>query len=140
METKKDIAVAPADAMREIKFRAWNLMLNEMEPVTELGWTNGLVDFVRAGDDKGSIGIGSSEMEKNIVLMQFTNLKDKNGKEIYEGDIVTYGFIDSETDEAVNEKHVVEFWKAGFYPMSFFTDLKFEIIGNVWENPELMKQ
>lgn len=113
--------------MREIKFRAWHEKLERM--IYDIGvedeWT----------DENGKVW---SDMKGN--LMQFTGLKDKNGKEIYEGDIVRtslYGQIDCE----------VVFMKSGFYllldtgigtnlyPM---TDVMMEIIGNIYENPELL--
>lgn len=81
--------------MREIKFRAWNKIDKEMGiPFT-------LDDLYQAG----LCQLKKKHEEENYILMQFTGLHDKNGKEIYEGDIV---------------KHC-------------------EVIGNIYENPELLK-
>jgi len=67
--------------MREIKFRAWN---------------GGMMRFLDQGDfiieERGMLApdeMGDKWKERDWTLMQFAGLKDKNGKEIYEGDIVT---------------------------------------------------
>ena len=80
-----------------------------------------------------------------IVLMQSTGLKDKNGKEIFEGDIVDYkgreavvkwhgsyaSFIYRFVDE-LNKR------SAEWYPL-YLAYLKCEVIGNIYENPELLE-
>lgn len=84
---------------------------------------------------------------------QYTGLKDKNGKEIYEGDILTWG----EDGFAVPSPIVVEYKHGAFgyvyvdgnfYPFAgvssftfnlFDTDDRFEVIGNIYDNPELLK-
>lgn len=73
-------------------------------------------------------------------VMQYTGLKDKNGKDIYEGDILC-GYLDD--DQNFLQKATVGFLYGGFYPLcngeNFFSYGKFEIIGNIYENPELLK-
>lgn len=83
------------------------------------------------------------ENSDDLVLMQFTGLHDKNGKKIYEGDIL-------KSDESFwkNENIVVNYQNGGFYPFRFEcqeqTDLldpkRSEIIGNIYENPELLEE
>ena len=108
---------------RVIKFRAWDGIDHMSNPFTLQDVQNGVIQF--ASDSK---------------VMQFTGLHDKHGKEIYEGDIVKgqYG-----------EKEIVELRKFYNYNSeggcegfgwATETDIeKCEVIGNIYENPELLK-
>lgn len=76
----------------------------------------------------------------DFVLCQFTGLKDKNGKEIYEGDIISGEFYDTEYHHAETIKHEVVF-NNGAYNIASGNWHKptLEIIGNIFETPELLK-
>ena len=73
---------------------------------------------------------------------QYTGLHDKNGKEIYEGDIVKSFFVD--TDEAGNEIYKYYIMEVKYdevlcsYKIDKFMNL--EVIGNIYDNPELLKK
>ena len=112
--------------MREIKFRVWQSKSinhdNKMWKIEEL--PNGMLESL----------IQEQSLKKGI-LMQYTGLKDKNGKEIYEGDIINW------TTEDVND--VVRF-KDGTFMIgdvcSFNVSVSnLEVIGNIYENPDLLK-
>ena len=106
--------------MREIKFRAWDSGKRKFI-YTSVPRFNGCwdIDFL------------------DVEFQMATGLKDKNGKEIYEGDIVN-------TDGIVKEV-VFDKWLPGFiglvsYPGEIEVDeKKIEVIGNIYENPELLK-
>lgn len=105
--------------MREIKFRAWDEE-NGMYVVQNLYF-----------DKEGNLAMPYHTEKMGVYVMQYTGLKDKNGKEIYEGDIVysTYYRHNIEIED------IFTMYKWFDYPESE----EFEIIGNIYENPELLK-
>jgi len=108
---------------REIKFRAWDKESKKMWEVSAWHSTGG----VHVRDSRLLLTAGE------YVLMQYTGLKDKNGKEIYEGDIFNHPDFDEPT--------VVEYEPSSEpYPWSYWHDPEeSEIIGNIYENKELLK-
>lgn len=111
--------------MREIKFRAWNRL--------EYGfvYSNKPSDFGFwkwvAYDD-------------TTPLMQYTGLKDKKGREIYEGDVI------KEWWNKLDNPHIttIVYYKNGFYLddglHSNWNAEDVEVIGNIWENPGLLEE
>lgn len=121
---------------RELKFRAW---MNEENKWTDyLEYDNGIWHarirsnrFDRVWNDTG-----------NITVEQYTGLRDKNGKEIYEGDIVT---IEPYTKpfKVVFDKQYASFAGDNSTAGRLFNSLyssDYEVIGNVHENIELLKE
>lgn len=118
------------------KFRAWDKLNNEMSVVEQINFNRGEFE---------SIGYGVSSLREanKVELMQSTGLKDKNGKEIFEGDIVkmakdvysklTYYEVVRHRGGAYrleSKQHGCELWLR-------HTDC--EIVGNIYENPELLE-
>lgn len=80
------------------------------------------------------------EKNKNYKIMQYIGRKDKNGKEIYEGDIVKgtfYGFPMVEYDYIFQI-----YWdeKEKGFMANYFEPSECEVIGNIYENPELLEE
>ena len=97
---------------------------------------------------------GQKTLKNNdFILMQSTGLKDKNGKLIYEGDIVkTYpsGFFDTYTDIFFIKNNLCGFYLATPYKnmsddwecqdtIGCYDKKMYEVIGNIYENPELLE-
>ncbi|WP_053092571.1 YopX family protein [Streptococcus parasanguinis] len=80
------------------KFRAWDKTYKKMYEVDEIHWACGEFDFI--GD-----GITFQRLSEEVELMQSTGLKDKNGKDIFEGDILKVANNDSSWFEVVKYDH-----------------------------------
>ena len=123
--------------MREIKFRVWDSQQKRMYRVSQIHWDELGMKFWKW------TGI---EMAKSLgdALMQYTGRKDKNGKEIYEGDIVNFIREYSTKPEQGSIQYVWAEFGIRFmeqdgeilqYPISSCKYI--EAIGNIYENPEL---
>ena len=134
--------------MREIKFRAWDKNLK--------GWIAEEFFITKKGElfiMRGHVGVKLND--KDVILVQYTGLKDRNGQEIYEGDVivpahpqlsgvgfaygkprvVTFRLLQSSTGFNIGggQKKRKEFISLG-------DKTNTEIMGDIYRNPELAKQ
>ena len=136
---------------REIKFRAWDLKRKIMHQVSDLTFRKEWIGCNAFNVEKNEIGdtIGINYFDKrhedSFVLMQFTGLKDKNGKEIYEGDVlkptIECGKKLGKIVWLENRSAFGIHWylQLGTGDIEFcVNDMKMEIVGNIYENPELL--
>lgn len=125
------------------KFRAWLPTLKWMCEVTVIDYDLRSVDICRIEDVARHTEMRVDKDE--VVLMQSTGLKDKNDVEIFEGDVVTNGwkrqvviFGTQEVEEDFGSVRIYRgfnLYLGGGYPNAVMST--FEVIGNVYENPEL---
>ncbi len=120
--------------MREHKYRAWDKVEKEMTP-----WE----------DILGNLWLYvSGNYAEKYPLMQYTGLKDKNGKEIYEGDIVEQWQrkFPFDVEEYYSEKGAVEYkaflgrYVFGSRALEEDNLERAEVIGNIYENTELLER
>ncbi|EMW6352603.1 hypothetical protein AAFE36_002987, partial [Enterococcus faecalis] len=128
------------------KFRAWDKRENTMRDVAVLHFTKGgkvnSIEYWKTPSELKSYHV------RNLVLMQSTGLKDLNGVEIFEGDIVKVTVNNYGTGERFEQIDKVVYedcrfcFNDGFY---YSETIKYsgyenkEVIGNVYENPELLE-
>lgn len=132
--------------MREIKFRAWDKEKG-MTYQDNLRW------IALSGDGNWTMNTGHGSKIQLITgcgfpenhLMQFTGLKDKNGKEIWEGDVVSASIYADEIPQVLEVR-----WEAGCFVIDYKdSEADFcavgwfpgtlEAIGDIYSNPELLK-
>jgi uncharacterized phage protein (TIGR01671 family) len=117
--------------MREIKFRAW-----KKDGRQKNGGT--MLSHDELTDDYGHVCVTSRE---DLHVMQYTGLKDKNGKEIYEGDVVRVKGMAHEIYQVVFSRasFVLEEVQGAYYVrISMQDEYQMEVIGNIYENPDLL--
>ena len=134
--------------MREIKFRVWDKTNKRMGWVVSIDYFHELSGnllyrlFYYDLDEDVEDWANNCITGYEGILMQYTGLKDKNGKEIYEGDVVSDGKIKSKVfwgKYSLRLYHIntVKTSHPGSEWMPFRFEGDYEVIGNIYENPEL---
>jgi hypothetical protein len=118
--------------MREIKFRAWSDVGQQMYDES-------------CGFDTYAVFQEHKDTPDAIHLMQYTGLQDRNGKEIYEGDLVRYAAHDVLIVEykapafTLRNPNAEDYWQwsVGLEGLGGGHPVDIEVIGNIWDTPEL---
>jgi len=127
------------EANREIKFRAWDKRYLRMVAMNAWHFDTGIIDVSTEGELRGF------RDDRDFEVMQYTGLKDKNGKEVYEGDIVR---VYNGSEKWINTKaewrefawYLVRHDGDRWYMNQWANDdVGIEVIGNIYENPELLE-
>jgi len=132
--------------VREYKFRAYDTYTKTMLPIVDI------IKFTKSEDiyitRNGTYGVGVNiQYQPRIKLMQYTGLHDKNGVEIYEGDIVRLKFQKNSLDvfakveySTTYAQYIVTGTKTILYenePLSDYEEI--EVIGSIYDNPKLLE-
>jgi uncharacterized phage protein (TIGR01671 family) len=143
---------------RIFKFRAWDKKEKVMCPVSVTNWEKGCFlvgnsptpDKIEGNFIIGGVEEGHFVNFEDLVLMQFTGMLDKNLSDIYEGDILSRRVNEVAGDFASPLVHKRDYYRIVFFQDGAFVDkytgrlilhlYDHEIIGNIYENPELLEQ
>ena len=135
--------------MQQIKFRVWNGLLHEYRTID---MDSGEQNLGMGFESAEGIGSNTTTIYRSFgdVIEQFTGLKDVNGKEIYEGDIVE--FFGANKKIKVKKEFGIIVYKADRYGAGFNSIIQNKergygginiaqdiVVGNVHENPELLE-
>lgn len=138
--------------MRELKFRTWKMHNGKLRRCVFSPF--GLIEYAQRhpeapvlhNEDVNDI---KDFMPNADVIEQYTGLKDKNGKEIYEGDIIREKWFDEDVRLGENRVGKVEYFTDGFVcwfvggrlmQLGMLVGSHIEVIGNIHESPELLEQ
>lgn len=134
------------------KFRAWNKSTELMDEAILIDFYNKKIGILYANPISQGESVKTYSFDE-VVLMQSTGLYDKNGKEIFEGDILHWKDCEPVDDEMVYEDIIVVYWSDEFMMWKAknedtdYIDLydysdnrELEVLGNIYENPELLDE
>lgn len=124
--------------MREIKFRAWDKENKKMRHFDDF-WLCGEYQSIafsltkKESDEQEGTYCLDFMQDDLSPLMQYTGIKDRNGVEVYEGDIV---LIDYGNPDYEQYKEIINDIRKD---CNFDKEVVYKVIGNIYENPELME-
>lgn len=127
------------------KFRAWDKESKSMHQILEIIYSNDLsyISFITIGG--GNLIYGPKRrLGDDVIIMQSTGLKDKNGVEIFEGDVLTSNVQPCKMVNPIKDGYGVVRFENGMFKLGSISLVTFiskmEVIGNIYENPELLDQ
>lgn len=126
---------------REIKFRAWLKEEKKIVNVETIDFTDKSIQYLEKNEFINAYLLRRVSFD-DVELMQYTGLKDKNGKKIYEGDIVVLNNIENDNMCIVRYEHSsyrLEGWSLR-ENLSNVEDSFLEVIGNIYENKNLLEE
>ena len=132
-ENKIEENDAWGENIRDIKFRAWDI--NELKMID--------ADSFYFSDEFEPFVDSVRSAQKQFEIMQFIDLKDKNGIEVYEGDIIKSGYTDYLYVICFEGRYV---GNAISTPQTHISDVSkitmnyYDVVGNIYENPELLQK
>ena len=126
---------------REIKFRAWLKEDKKMENVKTMDFTDKTIRCLKKNEFINAYLLRRVSFD-DVELMQYTGVKDKNGKEIYEGDIVILNDAEEENKCIVKYKYGSYILVDGDLRENLSNvEAKFlEVVGNIYENKNLLEE
>lgn len=122
------------------KFRAWDIKYKMMMRVNQIDFEKKTVWLEADNGDHENRHTLTREF-KDVILMQSTGLKDKNGMEIYCGDAVEWLGHRGIVEFVLNNQQTMIIGAPGYITdLDYSTDFNTEVIGNIHENPKILEQ